>query len=138
MALTIKRDKPDPEALYEVVESFSVDQSTYRRGSKVRGDHPAVTAHRARFMPADLDDIEKAAVRREYWGESYARAAADRPVQAPPPVAQRPSGRYRSTGTWTLEDPDLQHIGRITAGQAYDASDPVVSRYWHLFVPERG
>jgi hypothetical protein len=28
----------DPDGLYEVVESFAVGETTYQRGTKVRGD----------------------------------------------------------------------------------------------------
>ena len=134
---TLKKAKPDPEALWEVIESFSTSgNDTFKRGFKVRADHPAVVQHRALFMPADLDDVAKAAVRREYWAESYAQQAADQPGPAPDPIARPPSGRFRALRSWTLSDPDLAHIARVNAGQLVDASSEVYRRYPQLFVQD--
>lgn len=130
------QERPDPEALYEVVESFSAGNGVYATGALVRGADPIVTDHFALFMPAALDDLQKRAVRREYWNRSYATAKADAPKVAPPPVAGPPSGKFRSVRSWTIPDPDLQDRAILNAGTVVDASDPTYLRYPHLFVQD--
>jgi hypothetical protein len=127
--------KPDPTQLYEAIEGFASGNTVFQRGYKVRGDHPAVIAHRALFMPANLDELEKEAVRREYWGASYRQMDADTPKPPPPPRATRPTGGMRAVANYTVQEPELGGPRVLSAGTVVDASDPLYRAFPHLFQP---
>lgn len=133
VALIKPKAKPDPDALYEVVESFAAGHKVYQTGFRMRGDDPAVRAYFGRFMPADLDDPAKRKARIAYWDEANAEAAADAPQRPPPPLARRPSGRMRAVRYWTVDDPALAPRKRINAGELVSVDDPVYTAYPHLF-----
>lgn len=133
MALT-RKAKPDADKLYEARASYADGTRVYRAGDRLRGDHPAVRAAFGRWMLDELPDDEKGKLRASaQWGQVNAAAAEHQP--APPPIAQRPSGKFRAVGFWTLTDPDLKPRGRIRSGEIVDADDELYRRYPHLFVP---
>lgn len=135
VALT-RSPKPNPEALYEAVQSYSRGQRVFRAGTRLRGDNDEVRAAFGQWMLSELPDDQKAKIRGEsMWGQSIAEPAG--PPTAPDPVAQPPTGRFRAVRSWTLADPDLAASrGRINAGEVVDAGDPVFRRYPHLFVAD--
>lgn len=101
-----------------------------------------VAEHRALFMRGDLDDLQKAAVRSEYWGASYAAMAADAPAPKAPPRAYPPSGQMRALGTFMIEEGSLGGPRQLNAGEVDDAASLIYRAFPHLFRPvtieERG
>lgn len=130
MSLTNRKPAPDPSASYEPIQSYSGPGGTFATDRRLNGDHPEVRERPHLWMLSDQDDDEKGQIRSE---AIFGAAIRSHPPQKPLPVAQRPSGRFRAIGSWSLPDPDLRHRARISAGDIVHADDEVFKRYPHLF-----
>jgi hypothetical protein len=133
MALTTSKPKPDPEAIYEAVQSYAIEGRVYQAQTTLKGDHTEVRARFDRWMLADLPDDEKGKRRAAMWSAVNVEEATNQ-THTPPPVARPPAGRFRAVRSWTLADPDLKGRAIINAGDVVDASDELFKRYPHLWV----
>ena len=135
MATLTRRPKPDPEALYEAVQSYSRGQRVFRAGTRLRGDHEEVRAAFGQWMLTELPDDQKGKIRAEsMWGQSIAEAA-DPPRPDAFPTAQPPAGRMRALGNWTIVDPALGGPRPLYAGTMVSVNDPLYRALPHLFGP---
>jgi len=130
--LTLKKaPMPDPDAMYEPVQSFSNALGTFAAGVRLSGGHQAVRAHFGSFMLASLPDDQKSRIRTAAMFGAQPTSAHDQ--HAEPPVAEPPAGRFRALVSRRLPA-DLASRGRISPGDIVDADDPVFKRFPHYFV----
>jgi hypothetical protein len=136
--LTTRRTKPDPNLMYEAAQSYADRRGhVYQAGETRLGAHEAVREAPGQWVLASLPDDEKAKARSHAAWDAVVADDASRASVTTPPVAKPPAGLFRATGSWTLQDADLQHRARLNTGDLVDASDLVYRRYPHLFEPVR-
>jgi hypothetical protein len=136
MAILTRKPKVDPAGLYVCLDSHTSEAGTYKAGTRLRGDHPAVKLHPALWIRDGAADDEIMAARHligrhdglpDYFGAGEVPIAIGRPLTvADAVVCTSPLGL---TG-----DMHLAHAP-VAVGAVLAKTSPVVEAFPDHFRP---